>query len=398
MVAPEFDTLAQAGGMPAQDAAPAFTSSLRPDGTLAISGDTGALRAMLAASGIPARSMVPINGGLLIGRSQAGKVQEAIDRMQAPSAMPQDVMANADTAAPGAQTAEQMIAQAPKFDPETAGAEGGGLPPLEQPTAMGAPGAGPDTAQGFASNVPEAPEQQAQADTEAIAPEQLADTAQPTNVQDGNAVELPGPPPEALAMQDPLQGDGTSQPEAMQSAQTGAAPTQPEAMAMAGPVQSTPELARIQRLRDSGENKVADILQRRQTLGAVQTELASMQAATPDLQHHASPAFSQHYQQRRLAGMKPAEASAHAGMLAAVQSAAPQIGMPDTAIKALAAKLPDIPIDEAPGFIERFTLALIKRGIVQPFEGSNQIADMVERARDTAMNGALDSLYGAHGS
>lgn len=64
----------------------AFTSQPRPDGTLAIAGDTQALRTMLAAAGIPASSLMTTKGGILIGRSQAGKVQDAIDRMNGPMA------------------------------------------------------------------------------------------------------------------------------------------------------------------------------------------------------------------------------------------------------------------------------------------------------------------------
>jgi hypothetical protein len=187
--------------------------------------------------------------------------------------------------------------------------------------------------------------------------------------------DLQAQPSEVMASQGTTQSAGTLQPEAMSSPAT-----------------------RIQRLRDSGETRVADILQRRQTLDDVQTELASMQAAGPNLQHHADPVFNHHYQQQRLAGMKPAEASGHAGILAAVQSAAPRIGMSDAAVTALSAKLQVIPIDEAPGFIERFTQALIRRGMVQPFEGVNQMAALLEQARDSAMNGALDSLYGSHSS
>jgi hypothetical protein len=166
----------------------------------------------------------------------------------------------------------------------------------------------------------------------------------------------------------------------------------------AAPVQH-PELTRIQQLRDAGENSVADLLQskydRNQTLNDAEWELANMKVSTPGLPHHYNPAFNDHYTQQRLAGSKPAEASAQAGMLSALEIAAPKIGMPENAVKALEAKLQDVPIDQFPGLAERFTQGLIERGVIQPFEGSDQVAAVLERARDSAMHSAVDSLYQA---
>lgn len=339
-----------------EELAQAFTSSPRPDGTLAISGDASALRAVLASSGIPERSMAPINGGLLIGRSQAGRVQEAIDRMQAPP----EAVAGVDAGQPTEQGAG-AVAQAPAVDsmaPEVGG-------PLQdaQAAALVQPGAEQGPQQEFASNQPLAGDLLAQAATDSGV---NLDQAAPVE----GVSDLRAQPSEVMASQGTPRSAGTLQPEAMSSPVT-----------------------RIQRLRDSGETRVADILQRRQTLDDAQTELASMQAAGPDMAHLASSDFTRNYKQQRLAGIKPAEASAHAGMVTAMQSVAPQFGMPDTAIKALAAKMQDVPIDEAPGFVERFTQGLIKRGVISPFDGSDKIADLLEQARDSAMNGALDSLY-----
>lgn len=181
-----------------------------------------------------------------------------------------------------------------------------------------------------------------------------------------------------------------------------AAPAPLQSVASATPGQH-PELARIQQLRDAGEHRVAALLQRNhernQTLNDVQSELASMQTATPDLPHHGHPAFNDHYQQQRLAGLKPAEASGYAGLLHALQLSAPAIGMPDRAVKMLAEKVKDVPIDKFPGVAERFVKGLIERGVMQPFEGSGQIASALEHARDSAILGAVDSLYGGqHGA
>jgi hypothetical protein len=346
-----------------EELAQAFTSSQRPDGTLAISGDAGALRSMLASSGIPERSMVPINGGLLIGRSQAGRVQEAIDRMQAPP----EAVAGVDAGQPNEQGAG-VVAQAPAVD--SMAPEVGGPPQDTQASALVQPGTEQGSQQEFASNQPLAGDSLAQAATNSGV---NSDQAAPVE----GVADLQAQPPEVMASQGTPQSAGT---------------LQPEAMAMSGPMQVDPA-TRIQRLRDSGETRVADILQRRQTLDDAQTELASMQAAGPDMAHLASSDFTRNYKQQRLAGVKPAEASAHAGMVTAMQSAAPQFGMPDAAVKALAAKMQDVPIDEAPGFVERFTQGLIKRGVISPFDGSDKIADLLEQARDSAMNGALDGLY-----
>jgi hypothetical protein len=155
----------------------------------------------------------------------------------------------------------------------------------------------------------------------------------------------------------------------------------------------------VNRLRDSGEHKVADILQRsqerRQAMNDVQTELASMQGANPDLPHHGSQVFNDRYQLHRLEGSRPAEASAYAALLHSVHAIAPQIGLPAKAIKALDEKLKEISIDDAPGFVERFTKGLIKRGLVEPTDKADQIASTLEDARDAAMHSALNALYQA---
>lgn len=77
----------QNGGDAGQGAATAsfasFESTPKSDGTLAIKGDARAIIQTLLASGVPAASLMPVNGGVLVGRSQAGRVQEAIQRMNA---------------------------------------------------------------------------------------------------------------------------------------------------------------------------------------------------------------------------------------------------------------------------------------------------------------------------
>jgi hypothetical protein len=173
--------------------------------------------------------------------------------------------------------------------------------------------------------------------------------------------------------------------------------------AQANSADQHPELTRIQQLRDAGEHHVAGMLQRKhdrnQAINDVQSELAKMKASMPDLPRYGDPVFNDHYQQQRLAGLKPAEASGYAGLLHAVQLSAPAIGMPDKAVKMLAEKAGDVTVDKFPGFVERFVKGLIERGVMQPFEGSDQIASTLEHARDSAILGAVDSLYGGqHGA
>ncbi len=474
-----------------EELAQAFTSSPRPDGTLAISGDAGALRSMLASSGIPERSMAPINGGLLIGRSQAGRVQEAIDRMQAPP----ETVAGVDSGQPDEQGAG-AVAQAPAVDLMAPGPGVGGPLQDAQAAAPVQPGTEQGTQQEFASNQPLAGDLLAQAATDSgvnsitpgttwaafpsgsgslgvpreampqikadqhaalvdflrdrgvgaqqgeidpgalkptqaeFSPEKVdkatafASDSKPILISsDGHVVDghhqwlsklQSGDPVSAIQLGAPIQdllpmvgefpgatqaagglqaGSGGEQVAQAQPSEVMASQGTPQRAGTLQPEAMSSPATRIQRLRDSGEIRVADILQRRQTLDDARAELASMQAAGPDMAHLASSDFTRNYKQQRLAGVKPAEASAHAGMVTAMQTVAPQFGMPDTAIKALAAKMQDVPIDEAPGFVERFTQGLIKRGVISPFDGSDKIADLLEQARDSAMNGALDSLY-----
>jgi hypothetical protein len=150
---------------------------------------------------------------------------------------------------------------------------------------------------------------------------------------------------------------------------------------------------RIEALRTSGEHKVADLLERKQTIDDVQTELASMQAARPNSPHYGDAKFLESYEATRLAGKGPAEAAAHAGLISAANAVAASVGMREKAVNAMHSALQDMPIDKAAGFVERFTKALIQRGLMQPFEGQDQVARVLERSRDAAMHTALDSLY-----
>lgn len=76
----------RAGTAPAADVAGAdsqFHAEPRPDGTLALKGDPQAISQTLAAAGIPAASMIVAPDGVVVGRSQVPKLQQAIERIHA---------------------------------------------------------------------------------------------------------------------------------------------------------------------------------------------------------------------------------------------------------------------------------------------------------------------------
>lgn len=158
-----------------------------------------------------------------------------------------------------------------------------------------------------------------------------------------------------------------------------------------------PVAARIQRLHDAGETEVAELMQREhdrdQRLNSAPTELAAMQEVAPDLSFTQIPEFQQTYMQLRGSGAKPAEAAARAGILATVQSQGPAAGLSVKAIAALNAQLEILPLEKAPAFAQRFTEALIEKGGIAPFEGSDRIGSMLEQARDGAMHAMADAAY-----
>lgn len=71
------------GGSTAAVAEPEFSAEPRADGTLMLRGDPAAIRDTLVAAGIPEGSLMTARGGVAVGRTQAKRVQSAIDSMQA---------------------------------------------------------------------------------------------------------------------------------------------------------------------------------------------------------------------------------------------------------------------------------------------------------------------------
>lgn len=467
---------------PEFDPATVFTSQPRDDGTLAVQGDGQALREVLVASGIPARSIVPIRGGILVGRSQASKVQSAIDALHSPAA---DVaqtsdqnqqLALADTAQAAMDSGAIAEPQAAPIDVAAHGAATSPHNDLPEPTEAqkraGNYQLGHDRIAGMDVSI-ENPQGSVRRGVDAdgtpwetqmqhhygyfkgttandgdkldvfIKPGTPRDYAGPVFVIDqvdpktgaldehktilgakdeeeakaiyranyaadwngmGSITRLPMPAFKAWAANGDkkhplgdLQAPADEHPAVAEAVPEQPAEPAPAVQPEPSPPQDT-RLATIQRLHDSGEGTVAAMLQREhdraQTLESARSELANMRDRTPDLPHHGDPAFNDHYQQRRLAGAGPAEASAHAGITAGVHEIASKIGLPDPALKALTVKLQDMPIEDAPGFVERFTQKLIDKGVMKPFPGADQIASILTHARDQAMHGAVGSLYG----
>ena len=76
-----------------------------------------------------------------------------------------------------------------------------------------------------------------------------------------------------------------------------------------------------------------------------------------------------------------------------MQSQGPAAGLSEKALEALHGQLEKLPLDKAPAFAQRFTEALIEKGALAPFAGSDRIGAMLERARDGAMQAMASAAY-----
>lgn len=193
-----------------------------------------------------------------------------------------------------------------------------------------------------------------------------------------------------------VQPDSTSAVRTASSQHAAVNPSAPVGSSEVDPYQH-PTIEKIQRLHDAGETEVAELMKRsharEQRLSMAPSELAAMHEVAPDLPYAQIPEFQQTYMQLRGAGTKPAEAAARAGILATVQSQGPAAGLSVKAIAALNAQLEILPLDKAPAFAQRFTEALIEKGGIAPFDGSDRIGSMLEQARDGAMHAMADAAY-----
>lgn len=146
--------------------------------------------------------------------------------------------------------------------------------------------------------------------------------------------------------------------------------------------------ARIKQLRDAGETGVADLLQtkhdKQSAIESVDSELAAMPG---------NPEFQNAYRNMRTAGLKPAEAAGRSAVTVTFQGLAAQTGIPTKAADAALQKASTLPIDQVPGFFAKYTQALAARGLVQSFDGIDQLAGSLETARDEAIDAAMGAAY-----
>lgn len=136
---------------------------------------------------------------------------------------------------------------------------------------------------------------------------------------------------------------------------------------------------RIQALRDAGETATADQMQLKHD---VESEISRLPGNAE---------FSQVYRDMRNAGVKPAEAAARSAVAVTFKGMA--AGIPEKALSAAMDKAKGMPLDQVPGFLQKFAVGLANRGLVPPFEGMDQLGSQLEAARDDAMDTALGAVY-----
>lgn len=146
--------------------------------------------------------------------------------------------------------------------------------------------------------------------------------------------------------------------------------------------------ARIKQMQDAGETATADLLKRQHdkatAVEAVDSELQRMPG---------TPAYADTYRALRTAGVKPAESAARANMVAMFQGAAESAGIPEKALSMATEKAKELPLDQVPSFFQKFTNGLAARGVIQTFNGMDQMASSVEQARDDAIERATSAMY-----
>ncbi|MCY1166226.1 Inorganic Pyrophosphatase [compost metagenome] len=110
--------------------APEFESKLRDDGTLAITGDAKAIREAL--STIPAKSLMAMRGGILVGRTQADKAA-AILRGETPKLSAREAAEAGQAAREAEKKAQQAVARA---KPAPGGLSVGMMPSNAEPITV----------------------------------------------------------------------------------------------------------------------------------------------------------------------------------------------------------------------------------------------------------------------
>ena len=145
---------------------------------------------------------------------------------------------------------------------------------------------------------------------------------------------------------------------------------------------------RIKTLRDAGEDAAAELLQKKHDHATVQEAVDSELQRMPG-----NELFANAYRGLRTNGVKPVEAAARSAVNVTFQGVSEASGIPQQALGAAMEKAKDMPLNEVPGFFQRFTAALVKRGLVQPNELLPTIGANLEAARDDAMETAVGAMY-----
>jgi hypothetical protein len=144
--------------------------------------------------------------------------------------------------------------------------------------------------------------------------------------------------------------------------------------------------ATIDRLKKAGDVDAAKLLERRATETSVAGELKAMGDAA------AHPKFQEAYRAQRTSGQKPAAAAARAGMLTGFDDLADAAGLSEKARAAVRDKVASMPLDQVPGFLERYMNAVTGKGLGKPLEPGT-VEGALGAVRDDAMGAALRGLY-----
>jgi hypothetical protein len=143
------------------------------------------------------------------------------------------------------------------------------------------------------------------------------------------------------------------------------------------------------RLAAAGDKEVAAGIQQQVASERAQLELRAL----ADQPWARGPVFAERYQQLRTEGKAPAEAAARAAMANAYAQIGQHIGLNDTAFRKTAEAAATLPMDKVPGFFERVTANLVKKGLSQPVPAGT-IEGAASGARDAAVQGAITQVYG----
>jgi hypothetical protein len=146
--------------------------------------------------------------------------------------------------------------------------------------------------------------------------------------------------------------------------------------------------ARIKTLREAGETAAADLLQQKHDKATAAESVEAELSAMPG-----NEGFAQQYRTYRANGVKPAEAAARSAVTVTFQGMAAETGLSEKAAAAALEKAQSLPLDKVPGFLQRFTEGLAKRGLIQPGETMAAIGTSLEAARDDAMEAAIGAAY-----